>query len=331
MTTDPDNKTASNAADTGRSVHLSASAGSGKTRALKERYLALLAVLDDRGLGIDQAVAITFTEKAAAEIKERVMRDLPEPMLKKIIRGRQDLRISTIHSFCMNLLKRYPLEAGLPPDFGVVDSRDQVEKIQKAIEDTLEGSDRDQELMAPLKNFTVTGLISTIEFLISIRSRLKRMEIDAGGPDGLLRSIRAGMEIDSAEAELNALINSAGWRASFQEMECLLKAAGDNYYDCMGPEHLLLSDAKHAERAFSTASALAPVYFTVDPEKIVQKQEETGIRTTLLRPSGAAVPFDGPSPARARGPRVAQHAPAVSARGRALPGIKAQRRPSGLR
>lgn len=264
MTTDPDNKTSSNAADTGRSVHLSASAGSGKTRALKERYLALLAVLDDRGLGIDQAVAITFTEKAAAEIKERVMRDLPEPMLKKIIRGRQDLRISTIHSFCMNLLKRYPLEAGLPPDFGVVDSRDQAAKIQKAIEDTLEGSDRDQELMAPLKNFTVTGLISTIEFLISIRSRLKRMEIDAGGPDGLLRSIRAGMEIDSAEAELNALINSAGWRASFQEMECLLKAAGDNYYDCMGPEHLLLSDAKHAGRAFSTASALAPVYFTVE-------------------------------------------------------------------
>ncbi|HEX9861318.1 MAG TPA: UvrD-helicase domain-containing protein, partial [Nitrospirota bacterium] len=103
------------AADTGKTIHLSASAGSGKTRALKDRYLALLDALDRRGLSIDQAVAITFTDKAAAEIKERVMSGLPEPMLKKIIRGRQDLRISTIHSFCMNLLKRYPLEAGLPP------------------------------------------------------------------------------------------------------------------------------------------------------------------------------------------------------------------------
>src|SRR5574337_9869 len=123
------------ASDTAKSIHLSASAGSGKTRALKERYLALLDVLHARGLSIDQAVAITFTDKAAAEIKERVMQDLPEAMLKKIIRGRQDLRISTIHSFCMNLLKRYPLEAGLPPDFGVLDSRDQASKIQTAIED----------------------------------------------------------------------------------------------------------------------------------------------------------------------------------------------------
>ena len=93
-----------NAPDTSRSVHLSAAAGSGKTRALKDRYLALLDVLDRSGLALDQAVAITFTEKAAAEIKERVMRDLPEGMLKKIIRGRQDLRISTIHSF-----SRFPL------------------------------------------------------------------------------------------------------------------------------------------------------------------------------------------------------------------------------
>src|SRR3972149_167857 len=143
------NQTLTKAAGTGKSVHLSASAGSGKTRPLKDRYLALLDVLDNRGLNIDQSVAITFTDKAAAEIKERVMRDLPETMLKKIVRGKQDLRISTIHSFCMTLLKRYPLEAGLPPDFGVIDSRDQAAKIQEAIEDTLEGSDRDRGLMAP--------------------------------------------------------------------------------------------------------------------------------------------------------------------------------------
>jgi len=253
-----------NASDTARSVHLSASAGSGKTRALKERYLALLDVLDKRGLNIDQAVAITFTDKAAAEIKERVMRDLPEAMLKKIIRGRQDLRISTIHSFCMNLLKRYPLEAGLPPDFGVLDSRDQAAKIQKAIEDTLEESDRDRELMAPLKGFTVNKLISTIEYLLSIRSRLKRMEIDAQGPDGLLKSVRAGMEIDTAEAELAALIASAEWRQSFQEMERLLRAEGGNYHDCMGPGHLLLAEARDAEAAFRTAAPLSSAYFTLE-------------------------------------------------------------------
>ncbi len=264
MNINPNNNTASSAADTARSVHLSASAGSGKTRALKDRYLALLDVLDKRGLNIDQAVAITFTDKAAAEIKERVMRDLPEAMLKKIVRGKQDLRISTIHSFCMNILKRYPLEAGLPPDFGVLDSRDQAAKIQKAIEDTLEESDQDRDIMAPLKGFTVDELISTIEYLLSIRSRLKRMEIDAQGPDGLLTSIRAGMELDPAEAELTTLITSAEWRTSLREMECLLRAEGDNYFDCMGPGHILLAEAPNADAAFKTMTALLPVYFTLE-------------------------------------------------------------------
>jgi ATP-dependent helicase/nuclease subunit A len=264
MATDPKKQTMSNAADPARSVHLSASAGSGKTRALKDRYLALLDVLDKRGLNIDQAVAITFTDKAAAEIKERVMRDLPEAMLKKIIRGRQDLRISTIHSFCMNLLKRYPLEAGLPPDFGVLDSRDQAAKIRKAIEDTLEVSDQDQEIMDPLKGFTAVEMISTIEYLLSVRSRLKRMEIDAQGPDGLLKSIRAGMEIDTAEAELATLITSVEWRESLQEMERLLKEECDNYYVCMGPGHILLAQAQDAEAAFRTIAALSPVYFTLE-------------------------------------------------------------------
>ena len=264
MTTSPKNETMSKAADTARSVHLSASAGSGKTRALKDRYLALLDALDKRGLNIDQAVAITFTDKAAAEIKERVMRDLPETMLKKIIRGRQDLRISTIHSFCMNLLKRYPLEAGLPPDFGVLDARDQAAKVQKAIEDTLEGTDPDQEIMAPLKGFTVNELISTIEYLFTIRSRLKRLEIDARGPEGLLASVRAGMEIDAAEAELTTLIASSGWRAAFGEMECLLRSEGDNYYDCRGPGHVLLAESQDADAAFSTMEALSLIYFTLE-------------------------------------------------------------------
>jgi len=262
MTSNPKNETMTKAVDTGKSVHLSASAGSGKTRALKDRYLALLDVLDRRGLNIDQAVAITFTDKAAAEIKERVLRDLPETMLKKIIRGRQDLRISTIHSFCMNLLKRYPLEAGLPPDFGVLDSRDQASKIQKSIEDTLEESDLDEQLMAPLKNFTVDELVATVEFLLKIRSRLKRMEIDADGPEGLLKSIRSGMELDTAEAELTTLIASPEWRISFREMERLLRGEGENYFDSLGPGHLALAEAQDAETACRTTTPLWLVYFT---------------------------------------------------------------------
>lgn len=261
MGSNDNNITTSRAADTSKSVHLSASAGSGKTRALKDRYLALLDRLDRSGLTIDQAVAITFTDKAAAEIKERVMRDLPEVMLKKIIRGSQDLRISTIHSFCMNLLKRYPLEAGLPPDFGVLDSRDQTYKVRKAIEDALEGSDRDPELMDVLGGFTSDDLIEIVGFLLSVRSRLKRIEIDANGPEGLLNSIRSGMEIEAYEAELKSLIGSAEWRTSFQQMEHMLRLQGALYDTCMGAEHLRIGEAKDAGAALSLSRSLASVYF----------------------------------------------------------------------
>jgi ATP-dependent helicase/nuclease subunit A len=266
MTIDPKNKTMSKATDTDKSIHLSASAGSGKTRALKDRYLALLDMLDNRGLNIDQAVAITFTDKAAAEIKDRVMHDLPETMLKKIIRGRQDLRISTIHSFCMNLLKRYPLEAGLPPDFGVLDARDQAYKIQRAVDDALEVSDRDPEIMAPVRDFTADDLIATIEFLLSIRSRLKRMEIDAGSLDGLLQSVRRGMGIEQAEAELTTLITKAEWRSSLQQMELILRSQGDLYDDNKGKEHLLLAGARDSDAALSFSEPLFSIYFTTAEE-----------------------------------------------------------------
>jgi len=264
MPTNSKNQTVTKTADPSKSVHLSASAGSGKTRALKDRYLALLDELDKRGLNIDQAVAITFTDKAAAEIKERVMHDLPEAMLKKIIRGRQDLRISTIHSFCMNLLKRYPLEAGLPPDFGVLDARDQTHKVQTAIEAALEESGRDAGTMGPLGAFTADELATALEYLISIRSKLKRMEIDAGGPAGLMRSIRAGTNTDQAESMLKEFIASAIWRQALRHMEQILQSQPGFYEECLGEKHLLLANAETIESAIRISKPLASMYFNKD-------------------------------------------------------------------
>ncbi len=250
--------------ETSRSVHLSASAGSGKTRALKERYLALLDLLDGAGLGIDQAVAITFTDKAAAEIKERVLRDLPEAMLRKIVRGSQDLRISTIHSFCMHLLKRYPLEAGLPPDFGVLDSRDQADRLEQAVLDALEDADRDGECMEPLRSYRADDLIAAILYLLSIRSKLKRLEIDAGGPEEFLGAVTAGRAADNAEQRLRDLVGSREWRSRFSDMETLLRAQPDSYAASQGAAHRLLAETADAALAAGTATALLPVYFTKD-------------------------------------------------------------------
>jgi ATP-dependent helicase/nuclease subunit A len=248
--------------DIARFIHLSASAGSGKTRALTKRYVALLQELTVRGLNIDQTVAITFTEKAAAEIKERVLGVLPEDLLKKIIRGRQDLRISTIHSFCMNLLKRYPLEAGLPPDFGILDERDKTYKVQQAVEAALEDLDRDRAVMEPLRELSTNDLVGLVEFLLTLRTRLKRMEIDAGGPTGMLGSLRRGMELDHADAELKALLGGPEWKAVFRRVADLVRDLGEDPAENRVDEHCALGETCDAEAAYRSANALLNLYST---------------------------------------------------------------------
>ena len=110
-----------------------AGAGSGKTRVLVERMVHLL---DQRSTGLDEIVAITFTEKAAAEMKERLRKafrarapqeDAVEMSRWRDLERRVDsARISTIHSFCAGLLRENALRLGLDPDFAVLADADAV-------------------------------------------------------------------------------------------------------------------------------------------------------------------------------------------------------------
>jgi len=99
-------------------VFVSAGAGTGKTSVLVERFVR--AVCDD-GLDVDSLLVITYTRKAAAELRSRIRAALHE-------RGRPDLAreldgawISTIHGFCLRLLKAHPFAAGLDPRFRELD------------------------------------------------------------------------------------------------------------------------------------------------------------------------------------------------------------------
>lgn len=113
----------SNIFDISKNIIVSAPAGSGKTEKLARRYIALLSA----GVGPERILAITFTEKAAAEMKERILRILktenPE-LYKTIIEKIFLMRISTIHSFCLGLLKRFAFELDLDPNFEIVDPKD---------------------------------------------------------------------------------------------------------------------------------------------------------------------------------------------------------------
>src|SRR5438046_2532069 len=100
---------------------MEASAGTGKTHALVQ---TVLKALFEKGLPIESIVALTFTKKAAGEMKERIAAAL-QGMIKQgqeTERARLALEsidraaISTIHSFAYSLLKRFPLAAGISAD-----------------------------------------------------------------------------------------------------------------------------------------------------------------------------------------------------------------------
>jgi ATP-dependent helicase/nuclease subunit A len=127
------------AVDPRHNVVLEASAGTGKTTVLVQRYVNLLSV------GVDPAniLAITFTRKAAAEMRERIIAALRRAAAESeagrtrwlALRDRVgDIAISTIDAFCYALLREFPLEAGLAPGFTVADETESARLAEDAID-----------------------------------------------------------------------------------------------------------------------------------------------------------------------------------------------------
>ncbi len=107
-------------------LFVEAGAGTGKTRALVDRYVALV----EAGRSVDQLVAITFTEKAAAELRDRVRAELENRLrqgegapllLQNALDGLDRARISTIHAFCLDVLHAFAPELGIDPSFAIQD------------------------------------------------------------------------------------------------------------------------------------------------------------------------------------------------------------------
>ena len=109
--------------DLHRTIFLEAGAGSGKTSCLVDRFVALV----EDGVPADAIAAITFTEKAAGELVDRIRARLDERARARSERCRAALdvidraAIGTLHSFAQRVLTEHPIEAGLPPRISVLD------------------------------------------------------------------------------------------------------------------------------------------------------------------------------------------------------------------
>lgn len=134
-----------------RDCVVTAGAGSGKTRVLVERYLSVLDQYHHEAAVLEQVVAITFTEKAATEMRQRIREGIVERRRRARLASKEEeaerwntllfqmehANILTIHSLCVRLLRDFPVEAGIDPDFTVLDEAEARWLLREAVEEAI--------------------------------------------------------------------------------------------------------------------------------------------------------------------------------------------------
>jgi ATP-dependent exoDNAse (exonuclease V) beta subunit len=110
--------------DLDHTLFIEAGAGSGKTKSLVDRVVALVT---RAAVPMREIVAVTFTEKAAAELRDRIRRQLElvaltgDALARAALDDLDGAAVSTLHAFAQRLLAEHPIEAGLPPRVEVLD------------------------------------------------------------------------------------------------------------------------------------------------------------------------------------------------------------------
>ena len=168
-----------------------AGAGTGKTKIISKRFVKLVFDLINQGVEAPQSriLVITFTDKAANEMKGRILKELDENNIQVL--NSQDLWISTFHSFCMRILKKYSIEAGLSPSFKMGEEQ-QLKKIYDNLVKYIKYGETAsvENLSAILKSAGVEAGILEINNLASLN---KISDIDTLFEDiyGIIKKIKA--------------------------------------------------------------------------------------------------------------------------------------------
>jgi ATP-dependent helicase/nuclease subunit A len=170
---------------------VSAAAGSGKTSVLVERFVR--AVCDDE-IAPGRILAITFTERAAGELRERVRARLLELGERQAARDTEAAFVGTFHGFCARLLRAHPLAGELDPDFAVLDEglagRLRERAFREAVRELLSSDREGRDGGVPLDVLAAYGIDrvrAMVEHVyLELRStgqRLPRLPVPVLAPD----------------------------------------------------------------------------------------------------------------------------------------------------
>ena len=242
----------------GRDVVVTAGAGAGKTLTLVARYLALLAA----GRPLREAIAITFTEKAAREMRNRVREevrryletdDLPgaeRDRWQAVYSGLDAARISTIHGVCAEILRSHPAEARVDPRFDVLDKGQGNRLRRQAVDETLARAAEDPALVPLFELLGERGFRDTLDTLL--RGRLNATEAFASLPVDVPAHWQAALTARQLAALADLLV-SPGWRDA---AALVLNAAANRADDRMEIQRHAAATALRASGMADAANGL---------------------------------------------------------------------------
>ena len=182
-------------------VFVSAGAGTGKTAVLVERFVRGI----DSGVDVGSILVITYTERAAAELRSRIRTRLAELGRRELTRELDGAWISTIHGFCLRLLKQHPFAAGLDPRFRVLDESQAAVLRAEAFDDALAEFCADEQpdrlaLLATYGSAALRRMLTSV--YATLRAAGRALELPIGDAPGIdeaaARVVATAGDVDEA-------------------------------------------------------------------------------------------------------------------------------------
>lgn len=231
---------------------VAAAAGSGKTAVLTERVIRLV----KEGTPINRLLVITFTKAAAAEMNKRIQKELAGQLLEaadeaerrlisRALDGLPKASISTIDSFCQDIIRSNFQTAEIDPDFRVLDENEAAILCEDVLYELVEEL---PEQFAAISDLFSEGTDSIVGYLLELRARLMSM------PEPLNWLRRAA---DAHDIDLNALKESEHIKEIEKYIRRNIEAALDGYDAILSEEGLPAGVARFMNDEKTAVSALA--------------------------------------------------------------------------